>query len=118
MFNLGETIKNLRIKSGLTQKKLGSRIGVCEGTISKYEAGTSMPPFETLRAIAAVFHVSMDEIYGMEQSTLSTSGLTEAQAETVKDLINAYHQRNAQYIKQPTPEQFAVLGAITAELTK
>lgn len=118
MFNLGDTIKDLRIKNGLTQKKLGSRIGVCEGTISKYEAGTSMPPFETLRAIAAVFHVSMDEIYGMEQSTLSTSGLTEAQAETVKALIDAYHQRNAQVVKQPTPRQFAILGQITAELTK
>ena len=115
----GAKIKKLRKDKGMKQKQLGERLGVTEGTISKYEADVAQPPVETLCRIADIFHVSMDMLCDMApQGTLSTSGLTDAQAETVKALIDAYHQRNAQYIKQPTPTQFAVLGAITAELTK
>jgi hypothetical protein len=52
------------------------------------------------------------------QGTLSTHGLTEAQTETVKALVDSYRVKNAQIGRQLTQEQFAVLGKITAELTK
>ena len=34
-----EEIKNLRIKNGLTQQDVAVRLGVSEGTISRYESG-------------------------------------------------------------------------------
>ena len=34
-----EEIKNLRIKNGLTQQDVAIRLGVSEGTISRYESG-------------------------------------------------------------------------------
>ena len=55
MFDLGTLIKKLRKERGITQKKLGDMLGVSEGTISKYEANVSMPPFETMRSIASIF---------------------------------------------------------------
>ena len=110
MYDLGALIRSLRKERKITQKKLGEMLDVTEGTISKYEANTMTPPFETLRSIASIFNVSMDTLCGMKhQGTLSTHGLTEAQTETVK---------NAQTGRQLTQEQFAVLGKITAELTK
>ncbi len=94
-------------------------LDVTEGTISKYEANTMTPPFETLRSIAGIFNVSMDTLCGMKhQGTLSTHGLTEAQTDTLKALVDAYRIKNAQTGRQLTQEQFAVLGKITAELTK
>ena len=119
MYDLGALIRSLRKERRITQKKLGEMLNVTEGTISKYEANTMTPPFETLRSIASIFNVSMDTLCGMKHSeTLSTHGLTKSQAETLKALIEAYHAKNTQFQKQLTQEQFAVLGKITAELTK
>ena len=117
--DLGALIKQLRKDRGITQKKLGERIGVSEGTVSKYEANVSTPPVETLRKIAGVFNISMDTLYGMEhQETLSTHGLSETQTETIKELICAYKSKNCQTIKHTTTEQYAVIGKIAAELIK
>lgn len=103
----------------MTQKKLGDLLDVSEGTISKYEANLMTPPFETLRFIASIFNVSMDTLCGMKhQGTLSTHGLSESQTETLKALVNAYRIKNSQACRNLTQEQFAVLGKITAELTK
>lgn len=119
MYDLGALIRSLRKERKITQKKLGEMLDVTESTISKYEANTMTPPFETLRSIASIFNVSMDTLCGMKhQGTLSTHGLTEAQTETVKALVDAYRIKNAQTGRQLTHEQYAVLGKITAELTK
>ncbi|MBO6309950.1 MAG: helix-turn-helix transcriptional regulator [Oribacterium sp.] len=119
MYDLGALIKKLRIERKLTQKKLGNMLGVTEGTVSKYESNVTQPPFETLRSIASIFNVSMDTLCGMkQQGTLSVHGLTEAQAETVKALIDSYRVKNTQTGRRLTQEQFAVLGMITAEMTK
>lgn len=119
MYDLGLTIKSLRKERGMTQIALGKKLGVSEGTISKYEANLMTPPFETLRSIASIFNVSMDDLCGMKhQGTVSTHGLSQTQTETVKSLIDAYRLKNAQAAKKLTQEQFAVLGQIVAEFTK
>ena len=119
VYDLGALIKTLRKERKITQKKLGEMLGVSEGTVSKYEANVSLPPFETMRSIASIFNVSMDTLCGMKhQGTLSTHGLTEAQTVTLKALVDAYRVKNAQSGRQLTQEQFAVLGKITVELTK
>lgn len=110
MYDLGALIRSLRKERNITQKKLGEMLDVTEGTISKYEANTMTPLFETLRSIASIFNVSMDTLCGMKhQGTISTHGLTEAQTETVKALVDAYRIKNAQSGRQLTQEQFAVL---------
>ena len=119
MYDLGALIRALRKERKMTQKKLGDLLEVSEGTISKYESNLMIPPFETLRSIASIFNVSMDTIYGMKhQGMLSTHGLTEIQTETLKALVDAYRIKNAQTGKTLTQEQFAILGRITAELSK
>ena len=119
MYDLGALIRSLRKERKITQRKLGELLDVTEGTISKYEANLMTPPFETLRSIASVFNVSMDTLCGMKhQGTVSVHGLTEAQTETIKALVDSYRIKNAQTGKQLTQEQFSVLGRITAELAK
>ncbi|MGN0622387.1 MAG: helix-turn-helix domain-containing protein [Oscillospiraceae bacterium] len=119
MYDLGALIRSLRKERNITQKKLGELLDVTEGTVSKYEANIMTPPFETLRSIASIFNVSMDTLCGMKhQGTLSTHGLTETQIETVQALVDAYRINNARMGRQFSQEQYAVLGKITAELTK
>ena len=117
IYDRGELIRKLRTERKITQKQLADQLGVSEATVCKYENNTSIPPFETLRSIASIFNVSMDTLCGMKhQGTLSTHGLTEAQTETVKALVDAYRIKNAQTGRQLSQEQYAVLGKITAEL--
>ncbi len=119
MYDLGLMIKSLRKERKMTQKKLGDLLDVREATICKYESNISTPSIDTLRSIAGIFSVSMDTLCGMENhGAISTYGLTEAQNDTVKVLVNSYRIKNSQKSKQLSAEQFAVLGRITAELTK
>lgn len=119
LYDLGALIKSLRKERKITQKKLGEILGVTEGTISKYEANTMTPPFETLRSIASFFNISMDTLCGIKhQGTLSTHGLTEGQTDTLKSLIDVYRIKNTQTGGPATQEQLAVLGKIATELTK
>ncbi len=119
MFDLGMMIKTQRKQRKMTQQQLAELLNVTDGTVSKYEANTMIPPFETLRMIASIFNISMDTLCGMKhQGTLSTHGLTESQVKTLKDLADAYRRKDHCMNRQPTPEQYAVLGEITAELLK
>ena len=87
MYDFGCVLKKLRRERGLTQKQLGSRLNLSEATISKYESNTAAPPFETMRAIAAVLDVSLDLLYGNEPAaTLSLRGLSEEQSAIMQDL--------------------------------
>jgi len=49
---VGEKIKILRIKQGLTQKQLAQNTGLSEITIRKYESDDRHPKIETIRKIA------------------------------------------------------------------
>ena len=51
---IGERIKELRIKKGLTQKQLANQTGLSEISIRKYEADERRPKIETIRKISTV----------------------------------------------------------------
>lgn len=55
---IGESIRALRLKRGLTQKQLGDAIGVAEQSIYRYENGISHPTFRILSKLESFFGVS------------------------------------------------------------
>lgn len=55
--SIGETIKALRIKKGMTQAELAAAVGVSKYTIIRYETGASFPNFRILQRIEDVFQV-------------------------------------------------------------
>lgn len=61
---LGDRIKQLRIKEGLTQQKLADMLNTTKGTVSNYETGYSTPDYETLQKIADFFNVTTDYLLG------------------------------------------------------
>ena len=118
-YDLGNTIKEHRIKMNLTQKKLPDRIDVTEATISRYESNTQFPPIETLRSLAAIFNISLDTLCGMQQNgSMSMHGLTESQRQLVEALAETFRDRNRSIKKDLTEQQYALLGKIIAELQK
>lgn len=62
---IGETIKKLRMKHGMTQERLAEYLNVSYQTVSKWENGISLPSVPLIPSIANVFNVSIDELYGL-----------------------------------------------------
>jgi len=53
--SIGDTLKRMREAAGLTQKELADAIGASQGSVSKWEAGTSMPDGYHLVKLQSVF---------------------------------------------------------------
>lgn len=63
-FMLGTRMKELRKESKMNQTELGKKIGVGRTTITAYECGDCVPPYEKLQAMAKVFGVSVKYLTG------------------------------------------------------
>jgi putative transcriptional regulator len=63
MSNLAKNLRQLREAKGLTQEKLARLADVANNTIIKIEAGKNQnPTLETLKNIAKILEVSVDEL--------------------------------------------------------
>lgn len=68
--SIGETIKKLRKKRGLSQKELGEKLGVSASMISQYESNIRKPKRETLEKFARALEVNMLHLLPKEDVTL------------------------------------------------
>lgn len=61
MLTIGEKIKQIRIKKGLTQSQLGKlcKPPMADSAIRRYESGRTIPKIETLQKIANALDVSV-----------------------------------------------------------
>jgi transcriptional regulator with XRE-family HTH domain len=59
---LGEAIRQLRAKRGLTQEDLAHEADITTGTLSLIERGQANPTWGTVRRIAAALGVSMGDL--------------------------------------------------------
>lgn len=55
---IGERIKSIREKLGITQEEFSQRLGTTRNTITNYEANRRMPMDATIKSICREFHVS------------------------------------------------------------
>lgn len=67
--NFSERLKELRIKSQLSQVELAKRIGITSSAISMYECGQREPSFELEERIADYFNVDLDYLRGGSDTT-------------------------------------------------
>ena len=71
-----EKLQELRKQKGLTQEELAARLYVSRTAVSKWESGRGYPNIESLKAIARVFSVTVDELLSADEL------LTVAEADT------------------------------------
>lgn len=57
-------LKQLRKKSGLTQKETADALGIPSPTYSGYENGNRTPDMNALNTVADYFNVSIDYLFG------------------------------------------------------
>jgi len=61
---IGEKIRTLRREKNMTMAELGEKLGITAAAVSRYELEQREPNFETLKNIAAVLNVTIDELLG------------------------------------------------------
>ena len=65
--SIGENIKALRAKKGVTQEQLSEVLGVTCAAVSKWERGETYPDITLIFPIAYYFGVSVDELMGYDE---------------------------------------------------
>ncbi len=65
---VGQRIKEVRQRAGLTQALFGEKIGITGASVMNYEKGTKLPPLETVMNVARCFDVSLDWLCGIEKA--------------------------------------------------
>ncbi|HZK57533.1 MAG TPA: helix-turn-helix domain-containing protein [Clostridia bacterium] len=61
---IGNILKSLRIRDGLTQEELAKKLKYSRSIISMYESGDRKPPIDVLEELADFFNVDMNYITG------------------------------------------------------
>ena len=65
---VGKRLKEIRMKRGMSQQKLGDLIGVTKVSICGYENGTRVPTIDNLIKLSDALNVTVDYLLGREVS--------------------------------------------------
>ena len=70
--NIGNKIRELRKKKGITQEALASVLSVSPQAVSKWESGLTYPDMSMIPAIAGYFGIAIDVLfeYDVRQGTV------------------------------------------------
>lgn len=66
---IGNQIKNLRLRHGITQEAMAQHFGITPQAISKWERGVATPDIALLPDISAYFGVTIDELFALSDET-------------------------------------------------
>ena len=65
---LGDNLRKLRTSRGFSQDRFAREIGSNQVSVSAWEIGSRTPNMETVKHIAAVFHVPVTSLISVEES--------------------------------------------------
>ncbi len=86
-------IRELREEFQMTQKELAEKLASAQRNVSNWENGVNEPDLETVVRMSEVFHVSLEELFGLSAAE------------------NTYDHNLFTKIKRLTPAQRAALSA-------
>ena len=66
---IGNQIKHLRIRCGITQETMANHFGITPQAVSKWERGVATPDIAMFPALSAYFGVTIDELYAVSDET-------------------------------------------------
>ncbi|MBO5925577.1 MAG: helix-turn-helix transcriptional regulator [Clostridia bacterium] len=88
MEKYGAKIRQLRIKSGMTQAELGEKLNVTSQAVSKWENDLSQPDLDSIKKICDLFGVTANEFLGTADVTDNEVG--ESEEKVVTKVIAGY----------------------------
>lgn len=72
---IGEILKKLRIKCGMTQKEVAEKIGRNQPIIGHWETGYSQPDANTLFTLCDIYGTTVDEAFGFIRKNINVSSV-------------------------------------------
>ena len=66
---IGNNIRMLRQRKGLTQEQVAAHLGVSYQAVSKWETGANTPDISLLPGLAALFDVTIDTLFSLDTLT-------------------------------------------------
>ena len=69
---IGNQIKQLRLRRGITQEAMAQQFGITPQAVSKWERGAATPDIAILPELSAYFGVSIDELFALSDETRMT----------------------------------------------
>ena len=88
---LPEKLRELRVKTGLSQRAVAKKLDVSPSIISSYETGERTPSVENLLSLSYLYHCSTDYLLGREtmlpKMSIAVEGLSPKQVQLLTELI-------------------------------
>jgi len=84
MSELGDKLRQVRMKKGLSQQDVALITGIKYKTINDYENGKSRPDVEKLALLCQAYETSADYFINVQINSISQSPLTEAELEHIR----------------------------------
>lgn len=90
---IGDKIKELRERSGISQSELAKRLNVTRSSVNAWEGGLSAPTAAYLVELAKLFRVSTDYLLGLEASDhITLTGLTAQEIKIIYQLLDYFQE--------------------------
>lgn len=70
--DIGNQIRSLRLRRGVTQEAVAQRLNVTAQAVSKWERGAAVPDISLLPELSAYFGVTIDELFSLSDETRMT----------------------------------------------
>lgn len=86
---LGQKLAGYRKLAGMTQQQLGEHLNISAQAISKWEKDLSEPALATLRTLAELYKVSVDELLDLNAGFADMSALAEDEEEETEEKTDA-----------------------------
>ncbi len=91
----GEKLRQLRVRSGLTQEQLAQKIYVTRTAISKWETDRGYPGIDSLKQLSEIFGVSIDYLM-CPNGDESADGASNADGATNENSKNSATNKNSE----------------------
>ena len=85
--DFNQKLQHLRRQKGITQEELAQALFVSRTAVSKWESGRGYPNIDSLKAIAAYFSVTVDELLSGEQVLSIAENDTRQSKSRLQDLV-------------------------------
>ncbi len=106
--SIGKNIAKYRKAKGLTQEELGTKIGVTNQAVSKWESEVSMPDVMILPKIATALNITLDDLYGIAKEPKGVSV-------SADDFPSFCHQKLIELFYYNTKMRFTHIGSSDKE---
>ena len=108
--DIGNKIKRLRVKMGMTQEQLATKLSISAQSVSKWETGTTMPDIMLLPALAVQLGVSIDELFDLtaEQKLKRIEKRIDLEEEFSADVFKEYEAFLQERIEKDASDRYSL----------